>query len=198
MSSPTIIRPPHRAEEELASLPTSTLVVIDAQRTYTTGPLELSEIAAAVDHTAALLERARSAGTPVIHVQHDSGPGSLFDISAESGAFIEAVAPREGEEIVVKTHPNSFFQTDLDRLLRGHAKDHLLIAGFMTHMCVDSTSRAGFDLGYAVTVVGEATATRPLPGTEGEIPAAQVKASTLAALGDTFAVVVPTEDLIPA
>ena len=195
MSQPAIIRPPHRAEEVLAPLSESTLVLIDAQRTYTTGPLELTGVGAAIDHAAELLERARAAGAPVIHVQHDAGPGSLFDVGGESGAFVDALTPRESESTVVKSHPNSFFDTDLEALL-GERSRPVVIAGFMTHMCVDATSRAGFDLGYGVTVVGAATATRPLPGIDGEVAADTVKAATLAALGDSFAIVVPTHDLI--
>jgi nicotinamidase-related amidase len=197
MSQSTVIRPPHRAEEELAPLSQSTLILIDAQQTYTTGPLELTDIDAAIQHSAELLERARGAGAPVIHVQHDAGEGSLFDIRGESGAIVDALAPREGESTVVKAHPNSFFGTELEQLL-GDRSRPLVIGGFMTHMCVDSTSRAAFDLGYTVNVVGAATATRPLPGVDGTVSAAEVKAATLAALGDAFAVVVGTQELIPS
>ncbi|MBS1882159.1 MAG: cysteine hydrolase [Actinobacteria bacterium] len=192
-----MIRPPHRATEALAPLSASTLVLIDAQRTYTTGPLELDGIGASIDHAAELLARARAAGAPVVHVQHDAGEGSLFDVGAESGAIVEALAPREDEATVVKAHPNSFFDTGLEQLL-GDRSRPLVIAGFMTHMCVDATSRAAFDLGYSVNVVAAATATRPLPGLAGEVPAATVKSAALAALGDAFAVVVETEDLIPS
>lgn len=197
MSQSTIIRPPHRADEQPARLSASTLVLIDAQQTYTAGPLELTDVAAAIDHAAELLDRARAAGTTVIHVQHDAGSGSLFDIRGESGAIVDALAPREDESTIVKTHPNSFFDTDLERLL-GDRSRPVIIAGFMTHMCVDSTARAAFDLGYAVTVVGAATATRDLTGVEGTVPAAAVKAASLAALGDTFAVVVESQDLLPS
>jgi nicotinamidase-related amidase len=195
--SPEIIRPPHRAGEALAPLASSTLIIIDAQNTYVSGLLELAGIRPAIDHTAELLGRARAVGAPVIHVQHDAGPGSLFDIRGESGAIVEPLAPAAGEPTVVKTHPNSFFDTELESLL-GTPSRPLVIAGFMTHMCVDSTSRAAFDLGHAVTVVAAATATRTLPGLGGEVPAPTVQAATLAALGDTFAVVVPSHDLIPA
>lgn len=197
MPEPTIIRPPHRASEAIAPLSESTLVLIDAQRTYTTGPLELTDVGAAIDHAAELLGRARAAGARIIHVQHDAGAGSLFDIRGESGAFVDSLSPQEDERTVVKTHPNSFFDTDLEALLGDHARP-VVIGGFMTHMCVDATSRAGFDLGYGITVVGAATATRSLPGTQGEVSAAAVKAASLAALGDSFAIVVPTQDLIPS
>jgi nicotinamidase-related amidase len=128
----------------------------------------------------------------VIHIQHDDGAGSLYDISGESGAIVSRVAPRDGEPVVVKTYPNSFVHTDLDERLKKVAAQRLIIGGFMTHMCVNSTARGAFNLGYAPTVVAAATATRSLPGVDGtDVPAETLQAASLAALKDLFAVVVP-------
>ena len=68
----------------------------------------------------------------------------------------------------------------------------------MTHMCVNSTARGAFNLGYAPTVVAAATATRSLPGVGGEpVPAAVMHSASLAAIADLFAVVVPDGSGIP-
>ncbi|MHC9294046.1 cysteine hydrolase family protein [Mycobacterium sp. LTG2003] len=190
---------------ELASLPgaparlaDSTLVLIDCQNTYTQGTMELEGVQAALTETAQLLDRARSAGIPIIHIQHSDGPGSLYDIEGESGAIVASVAPREGEPVVVKNFPNSFVQTDLQQRLQEVDASNLLLAGFMTHMCVNSTARGAFNLGYAPTVVAAATATRTLAGPDGEpVPAAALQAASLAALSDLFAVVVPQTVDIP-
>lgn len=190
---------------ELASLPAqpasladSALVLIDCQNTYTCGVMELEGVQAALDETAVLLDRARTAGIPVIHIQHDDGPGSLYDVSGESGAIVEQVAPREGEPVVVKHYPNSFVQTDLDERLKAMGARNLVVAGFMTHMCVNSTARGAFNLGYAPTVVAAATATRPLPGLGGEpVTASAMQAASLAAIADLFAVVVPSCGSVP-
>jgi len=73
-----------------------------------------------------------------------------------------------------------------------------VIAGFMTHMCVNSTARGAFNLGYRPTVVAGATATRPLPTATGGVVAASVlQEASLAALSDLFAVVVPRADDLP-
>ena len=118
----------------------------------------------ALDEAAALLDRARSAGIPIVHIQHDDGLGSLYDIEGESGAIVSRVAPHNGEPVVVKNYPNSFVHTDLDEVLNTANASNLVLAGFMTHMCVNSTARGAFNLGYAPTVVAAATATRALPG----------------------------------
>jgi len=180
------------------SLADSTLIMIDCQNTYTRGVMELEGVQAALDEAAALLDRARSAGIPIIHIQHSDGPGSLYDIDGESGAIVARVAPRDGEPVVVKSYPNSFVGTDLDERLQASKASNLVIAGFMTHMCVNSTARGAFNLGYAPTVVAAATATRALPGSGGTtVSAAAMQAASLAALADLFAVVVPGATAIP-
>src|SRR5258705_13323798 len=197
MSNPTL-----RALSELplepAALADSTLVLIDCQKTYTYGVMELEGVQAALDEAAALLDRARSAGIPVIHVQHSDGPGSLYDVEGESGAIVTRVAPRDGETVVVKQYPNSFVQTDLDDRLKAVGASNLVLAGFMTHMCVNSTARGAFNLGYAPTVVAAATATRALPGLgDAGVSAPAMQAASLAAVADLFAVVGPDTRAIP-
>ncbi|MCW2592899.1 MAG: isochorismatase [Mycobacterium sp.] len=190
---------------ELASLPSrpsalaeSTLVLIDCQHTYTQGVMELDGVAAALEQAATLLERARSAGIPIIHIQHSDGPGSLYDVEGESGAIVAQVAPREGEPVVVKQYPNSFVQTDLDDRLKALGASNLVLAGFMTHMCVNSTARGAFNLGYAPTVVAAATATRSLPDVYGKpLPANLIQDASLAAMSDLFAIVVADEAELP-
>ena len=180
------------------SLAESTLILVDCQNTYTQGVMELEGVQAALDETAVLLDRARSADIPIVHIQHDDGPGSLYDITGESGAIVSRVAPRESEPVVVKNYPNSFVNTGLDQQLKSVGAQNLIIAGFMTHMCINSTARGAFNLGYAPTVVAAATATRSLPGVDGaSIPAASLHAASLAALKDLFAVVVADAAAIP-
>jgi nicotinamidase-related amidase len=172
-------------------------VLIDCQNTYTQGVMELEGVQAALDEAEALLDRARSAGIPVIHIQHDDGPGSLYDIRGESGAIVGRVAPREGETVITKNYPNSFVQTDLDERLKAIGASNLVLAGFMTHMCVNSTARGAFNLGYAPTVVAAATATRALASVDTAVPAAAMQSASLAAMADLFAVVVPDTGAIP-
>src|SRR6476646_6616808 len=183
---------------EPVSLAESALILIDCQNTYTRGPMELVGVQAALDQAAELLDRARSAGIPIVHIQHDDGEGSLYDVRGESGAIVDRVAPRDGEPVVIKKYPNAFVQTDLDERLKTANASNLVLAGFMTHLCVNSTARGAFNLGYAPTVVAAATATRTLPGIDDEPVAASVlHTASLAAIADLFAVVVPDAAHIP-
>ena len=196
MTEPTTLRRLSGLPEHPAPLAESSLIMIDLQNTYTRGVMQLEEVQPAIARAAELLERARLAGIPIIHVMHDAGEGSPYDVRAEIGKIVAVVAPRTGEPVIVKNFPNSFTATDLnDRLAPG---SNVVLAGFMTHMCVNSTARGAFSLGHRPTVVAEATATRALPGIDGmTVPAAALQASSLAAIADLFGIVVPTAASIP-
>ena len=181
-----------------AALAESVLVLIDCQNTYREGVMALSGVEAALDEAAAVLARARRLGAPVIHIQHDAGPGSPYDVRAPIGAIADKVAPTADESVIVKHFPNSFVGTDLEAQLKATGRQNVVFVGFMTHMCVNSTTRGAFNLGFAPTVVASATATRDLPDPQGNIvPAATLQAASLAALGDLFAVVVPDAAALP-
>jgi nicotinamidase-related amidase len=105
--------------------------------------------------------------------------------------FIAGIEPGAGEPTVIKTLPNAFAKTGLDAKLKATGRSNLIVAGFMTHMCVSATTRVATDLGYRTTVVAEGTATRDLPdGNGGIIDAATVQRVALAELGDRFATIV--------
>ncbi|MGW5683599.1 cysteine hydrolase family protein [Nonomuraea sp. NPDC003754] len=178
----------------------ATLVLIDYQNTYTTGVMALPAADRALAAGARLLERARAAGSRVVHVVNDGGPGTPYDIRAEIGAISPRVAPRDGEPVVVKTFPDAFHQTGLHQVLADlNAGPDLILAGFMTHMCVTFTAQGAFNLGYRPTVVADACATRPLSGPGGApLSAATLHAAALTTIGDLFGVVVPTADALPS
>jgi nicotinamidase-related amidase len=183
-----------------ASLAKSALILIDCQNTYREGIMQLDGVEPALAECARLLQRARDAGAPVIHIQHDAGQGSPYDVRAPIGQIADIVAPAAGETVITKAFPSSFEQTSLDAELKKLGIGDLVIAGFMTHVCVNSTARAAFNHGYRATVVGNATATRALPNPTmgGVVSAEAMHNGALAALADIFAIVVPCERAIPA
>jgi len=167
------------------------LVVVDAQEEYgAEGALRLPNLQPAVDNIAALLLKGRKDGTKIVHIAHEGSEGRAFD-PAKGGRIIEQVAPIEGETVITKGLPNSFAHTELQNHLAGIGRPHLIVCGFMTHMCVSSTARAALDLGYETTVVSDATATRSLPSHDGGAPVSAdvLHASSLAALSDRFSAI---------
>ncbi|CAM5436122.1 cysteine hydrolase family protein [Streptomyces sp. ATCC51928] len=176
-----------------ATLTGSTLILIDLQNTYTRGVMELDGWQASLDAAAQLLERAREAGTKVVHVINDGGEGTPYDIRAEIGRIHPAVAPADGETVVVKQVPNAFHGTDLgEHVPEGQ---DVIIAGWMTHMCVAFTAQGAFLRGNRPTVVADACATRSLPlnGNPNGIPARQLHESALATVQDLYGMVVSTQ-----
>jgi nicotinamidase-related amidase len=184
--------------ETPAKLSESALILIDCQNTYREGIMQLEGVEEALQHAHGLLQRARQAGIPIFHIQHDAGVGSPYDLTARSGQIAAVVAPAESESVIVKRYPDSFSATDLDKRLKAIGCQNLILAGFMSHMCVSSTARGGFDRGYAVSIVANTTATRELPdGHGGTISAAEVQRASLRGLADLVAVIVDDAAAIP-
>jgi nicotinamidase-related amidase len=145
-----------------------------------------------------LLDYFRSAQLPVLHIQHIAiRPGATFFLPDTPGAEIhENVRPLAGEAVIQKHFPNSFRETALLEDLYKLQVNHLVIAGMMTHMCIDATTRAAFDLGFTCLVAEDACATRALQYGEIQVPAEQVQAAFLAALKSAYARVHKTEVIL--
>ncbi|MFG2972921.1 isochorismatase family protein [Streptomyces sp. NPDC048331] len=190
--SKTTLRELSGLDRSPASPAEATLILIDYQNTYTRGVMELTGWEAALDAGAALLARARAAGAPVIHVINDGGEGSPYDVRAEIGRIHPRVAPVEGEAVVVKTAPNGFVETDLGDHVDAAGHKDVILAGFMTHMCVTFTAEGAFLRGDRPTVVADACATRPLRTAVAEVSAEQLHHAALATIADLYGVVVPS------
>ncbi|MGE0063520.1 MAG: cysteine hydrolase family protein [Xanthobacteraceae bacterium] len=173
------------------------VVIIDAQNEYVTGKLPLEGVDAALAQVAALLAAARAAKAPIIHIAQRGRPGGLFDPEGPSFKFAAPAAPQAGETVIEKPLPNSFAKTTLHEALQATGRKHLVVAGFMTHMCVSATARSAVDHGYGVTVVSDAVATRSLPDPLGgaDLTAAQVHRTALAELADRFATIARVADI---
>jgi len=172
-----------------------TLLIVDIQNDYFDGgamPLVGATEAAAA--AAKVLASFRSAGDPVVHVQHLwDDPEATFMRPGTSGVDIhDDVKPQTGEPVVTKAEPNAFFGTRLGELLGELDTRELVVLGMMTSMCVDSTVRAAAELGFDVTLVHDACAAPDLTFDGQTVPGAAVHAAFVAALGDGFATVRPS------
>lgn len=173
------------------------LVLIDIQNEYCAGPLALPDAQAAIAAAARLLARARESGAAVFHVAHKGRAGGLFDREAPRGAIVEHLTPRASEPVIEKGLPNAFAGTDLQARLAATGRTNIVLAGFMTHMCVSSTARAALDLGLRTTIAADACATRDLPdGRGGALAARTVHEVALAELSDRFAIIARTDALV--
>lgn len=165
------------------------LIIIDIQNDYFPGGrMELTGAEQAVLRAQEVLAYFRGHNLPVVHIRHLSNrPTATFFLPDTDGIEIRpCVAPLPGEAVFVKNFPNSFRETPLLEHLRGLGIERLVLTGMMTSMCVDSTARAAFDLGFQNVLLHDAMATRDLGFGGTTIPAAQVHGAFLAALGSVF------------
>ncbi|GAK53271.1 isochorismatase hydrolase [Candidatus Moduliflexus flocculans] len=174
------------------------LLIVDVQNDYFPGgKMELHNSLAASRNINEVLADCRGNSLPVIHVQHiATRPGATFFLPGTPGAeFHENVMPTADEKIFVKHYPNSFRETGLHEHLAEQQITSLIIVGMMTHMCIDTTVRAAFDLGYECLVVEDCCATKTLKFHDKEISAEDVHVAFLAALNRVFAKVITTQEL---
>lgn len=175
------------------------LLIVDVQNDYFSGgKMELVGMEAACKNIRQLLSLFRASNLPVIFIQHISvRPNATFFLPGTKGAEIhQSILPIGSEPVFVKHFPNSFRETGLLEYLRKQQLNELVICGAMSHMCIDTTTRAAFDLGYACTVVADACATRDLAYDGQTISDNNVQLAYMAALNGTFARVTETKSIV--
>ena len=160
--------------------------------------MSLVGIERAANNARRLLERYRSTGDATFHIQHTWEDATApFFVAGSPGAEIhESIAPRPGENVVVKHFPNSFRESTLLDELRRAGAERLTICGAMSHMCIDATTRAAADLGYECVVAHDACATRDVEFEGKRVAAADVHAAYMSALGFAYAKVMGTNEAL--
>jgi nicotinamidase-related amidase len=174
------------------------LIIVDIQNDYFPGGrmqlIDMDEAARNARHALGLF-RARS--LPVFHIQHISNrKGAAFFLPETDGIEIhEHVAPESGEYVIQKHFPNSFRDTSLKEKLKNSNVEEVIICGAMTHMCIDTTVRAAFDLGFHCIVLSDACATKDMEYNGVAVQASQVNTAFMAALSGVFAKVIKASEL---
>lgn len=177
----------------------SGLILVDIQNEYFPGGrMALTGIREASANAGQLLALFRDRGWPTFHVQHLSqqADAPLFTLGTPNAEIHESVRPLPGERVVQKHFPNSFHQTPLLDALKAGGVDHAVIVGAMSHMCIDATTRAAYDLGLSRTLIHDACATRDLEFQGKKVKADEVHASFMAALGWWYAKLTSTADFV--
>lgn len=140
----------------LENRPNSALVVIDVQNGVVAEAYERDAVVARI---AALVEKARAAGTGVVwvHDEDDDRPRG-----SEQWELVPELAHDDSEPLVHKEYGDAFEGTDLESVLAERAVGHLFIAGAQTDACIRSTLHGAFTRGYDATLVGDAHTTEDL------------------------------------
>jgi len=175
------------------------LLIVDIQNDYFPGgKMELEGSVAAGKKAGTLLSGFRAQQLPIIHIQHVSvQPGATFFLPNTPGVEInENVTPLAAEIVFQKNFANSFRQTPLLDCLKQNNVEQLVIAGMMTHMCIDATTRAAFDYGFRCRLAHDACATRALTFGGKLVPAEFVHNSFVSALHGIYANALTTDELL--
>ena len=176
------------------------LLIIDAQQEYFAplGKIVLPDGPKAIARIAQALDWARRRHVPVFHVVHESRKpnATTFVPGSPALAIHPAVAPEPGEPVIRKHLPGSFTNTALEAELRQRGVERVVVSGFMTQMCCDTTTREAAHRGFKVTLLADATAAMDVRGPDGElIPHDVVHRTHLGSLNGFLAEVKRTDDL---
>jgi len=185
------------------------LLVIDVQKIYS---LESSDYyvdnwSLIVNNVNALISTFKKNNDLIVYIKHEHNPdgsdaGRMFDFTGEEGEiefqrgteeteFIDVLIINEGSPIISKTRYDAFISTPLDAILKAHSIKKVVIAGFMTNFCCESTARHAHDIDYYVDFAVDATGT---PGTEKLSPAETINA-VVATLETGYATIITTSDI---
>ncbi len=169
----------------------SALLLIDLQHALFDATPRPHEAAAVLDRANALAARARSAGVPVLWVQHETQPGHRLAHGSPGWALADGLHTADGDVFFRKTTPDSFLRTGLADWLAARCIGHLVMAGYASEFCIDTSTRRAAGLGLAVTLAADAHTTHDKPHASGAL----IRAHHNATLADLTSFGVPINAL---
>ena len=139
------------------------LLVIDMQQGSLAGPRPPHDIDALVNRINSLADRVRRSGGAVLYIQHNGPAGDPFHPEAPGWPLLAGLTPASGDLFVHKTACDAFLDTDLDELLKQNHVERVIVTGWATDFCVDTTVRSALARGYRTIVPtdGHTTTDRP-------------------------------------
>ncbi len=143
------------------------LLVIDVQRGLFDEAPRPFEADTVVDRINTLTARARSAGLPVLFIQHER-PGTALEHGSAGWALEQRLLVEPGDHRIRKTTPDSFLRTDLGETLSALGVDRVVLCGYATEFCVDTTTRRAAALGFEVVLAADAHTTHDKPHANAE------------------------------
>jgi nicotinamidase-related amidase len=171
------------------------LLVIDVQNEYFTGALPITHPAGHLEHILKVMDAA-AGHIPTVLIQHHSEDLPIFRKGTREWELHPEVAARPHDLRIEKSLPGSFTNTALEQWLRERGIDTVTIAGYMTHMCCDTTAREAVHRGFKAEFLSDATGTLPLSNAGGQVTAEELQRSILAAQAQLLSEVLPSDQWI--
>jgi nicotinamidase-related amidase len=158
------------------------LLIIDVQNEYFTGALPITHPAGHLEQILKTMDAAAGRVPTVVVQHHFPQPERPFFQKGTPGWELHPeVAARPHDLLIEKTMPGSFTGTPLEGWLRDRQIDTVTVAGYMTHMCCDTTARQAVHRGFTVEFLRDATGTLALSNEAGEVTAEELHRSILCA-----------------
>lgn len=171
------------------------LLVIDVQNEYFTGALPITHPAGHLQNILHAMDQSQGKLSTIVVQHHFPDPKMPFFQKGSPGWELHAeVKQRPRDLLIEKTLPGSFTNTPLEEYLRQQGIDTVTIAGYMTHMCCDTTAREAVHRGFKVEFLNDATGTLPLSNSAGTVTAEELHRSILCAQQMLLSEVVSTKD----
>ncbi|MFC4506359.1 MULTISPECIES: isochorismatase family protein [Streptomyces] len=155
----------------LENRPNTALLVVDVQNGVVDGAHARDAV---VTNVAALVERARREGVPVVWVQHSD---EELTRGSDAWQLAPELKPDAAEPLVHKNYGDSFEDTGLETVLSDLGVGRLVVAGAESDACIRSTLHGALVRGYDTTLVADAHTTGDKTAW-GAPPPAQVIAHT--------------------
>lgn len=174
------------------------LIVIDVQNEYFTGLLPVCYPPNTLPNVLMAIKEAQQSNIPVVVVQHTlTAPDAKAFIRNTTGwELLDEIKNIPYYHYVEKNFPSSFVGTDLEEWLRTHDIDTLVISGYMTQFCCDTTARYAYHLGFNVEFLSDATATLAFENKAGKVSAEELHRAILVVQASRFSNVMSTQKWI--
>ena len=170
------------------------LLVIDVQNVYFTGKMTVTHPVGSLQSILRAMDAATKAGIPVAVIQHASSTMAAFQKGSELWRLHPEIAKRKCDVVIEKAMPGSFTGTDLEGWLRRQGVDTVVISGYMTQMCCDTTARQAAHLGFSVEFLSDATGTLDIVNAAGAVTAEELHRAILVTQAMRFSKVLTTQD----
>jgi nicotinamidase-related amidase len=174
------------------------LLVIDVQNEYFTGKLPITYPAGSLTNVLSAMDAARAKALPLVLIQHASPQpeAAVFRKGSKEWELHAEVARRPHDVLIHKSLPGSFTGTELETWLRKHGVETVVIAGYMTQMCCDTTARQAMHLGFGVEFLSDGTGTLSIKNDAGEVSGEELHRAILVTQQMRFSRVMKTSDWI--
>ncbi|NRT75955.1 cysteine hydrolase family protein [Clostridium beijerinckii] len=168
------------------------LLVIDVQNEYFTGKLKVTYPNNSFDNILKVMDYAKDNNMIVIIVQHTALFGDTFIKDSNGWELQPMIFEKSYDYLIEKTKPSSFYETNLEEILKKENTTEIVISGYMTQMCCDTTAREAFHRGYHVDFLSDATGTIDVNNEVGVISSKDLHKATLIAQSLKFSNVIST------